>query len=701
MDYYYTLQGWLKGVNQAYEDDPDIINVADYMAGKDVFAFNLGYFNGDYTPANALLTPTEVRDQLWQRYTEMNSDNGLYNGNIAFMTTDLAKVGHENNDRTKGMQAMLYRYDQLNRIINARSLTNYQAGTGFQTRSSTPAAYDTDYSYDANGNLLTLQRYDESGILQDDFTYSYYEGTNRLMQYLPMNMENKVYNGAVTSNDILYHHITVTGNSYIPTGQDVVLRATGSITISPTFTTSGGNSFKAKLEPDSLSMYQYDAIGNLIRDQYEGVNISWTPYGKVRQVRSRSDSLVVSFTYDAAGNRIAKQVVTQGAELTTVVTRYLRDASGNVLAIYEDSLMIEQPIYGSSRLGMYTGGKIAAHRNMGTKRYELSNHLGNVMTVITDNIGMEQDSVWASVVSTSDYYPFGLGMGGRSFSDSTYRYGFNGKEKDSDGEFGLTHYDYGFRIYNPALGKFLSVDPLTREFPEWTPYQFAGNNPIWAIDLDGAEPLRKTTSEPKEEPTFKFTNVEKVLKTQKQIENAIHSTISSLDLNINLDDPKIYDKVYRTVREHTVIIPQEGITFVLPRNEETIMISESIKKHGPTVLDKGQFFLEGFDKFKPGKVNSKLLKGANLVNKVLNPVNILKVNPLADAIISTVEPLSLGTLDDPRNAAEVVTKEALNKLFTPKPSLDIKAVILEKQTIKSDATDIEKREGNKVPSFKK
>ena len=205
------------------------------------------------------------------------------------------------------------------------------------------------------------------------------------------------------------------------------------------------------------------------------------------QVRSRSDSLVVSFTYDAAGNRIAKQVATQGAELTTVVTRYLRDASGNVLAIYEDSVMIEQPIYGSNRLGMYTGGKIAAHRNMGTKRYELSNHLGNVMTVITDNIGMEQDSVWASVVSTSDYYPFGLGMGGRSFSDSTYRYGFNGKEQDSNGEFGLTHYDYGFRIYNTAIGKFLSVDPLTRNYPMLTPYQFASNRPIDGIDLDGLE----------------------------------------------------------------------------------------------------------------------------------------------------------------------------------------------------------------------
>jgi RHS repeat-associated protein len=68
-----------------------------------------------------------------------------------------------------------------------------------------------------------------------------------------------------------------------------------------------------------------------------------------------------------------------------------------------------------------------------------------------------------------------------------YRYGFNGKEKDPT-EFGaLTHYDYGFRIYNPALGRFLSVDPLTKEFPFWNPYQFAGNTPIRATDLDGLE----------------------------------------------------------------------------------------------------------------------------------------------------------------------------------------------------------------------
>jgi RHS repeat-associated protein len=78
-------------------------------------------------------------------------------------------------------------------------------------------------------------------------------------------------------------------------------------------------------------------------------------------------------------------------------------------------------------------------------------------------------------------------MPGRRFSAGTnYRYGFNGKEKDRDIN-SLTAYDYGFRIYNPGIGKFLSVDPLAKQYTEWTPFQFAENSPIKFIDLDGQE----------------------------------------------------------------------------------------------------------------------------------------------------------------------------------------------------------------------
>jgi len=95
----------------------------------------------------------------------------------------------------------------------------------------------------------------------------------------------------------------------------------------------------------------------------------------------------------------------------------------------------------------------------------------------------------AQQLSYTNYYAFGMEMVGKNYSSNSYRYGFNGKEKDDEikGASG-TSYDYGFRIYDPRLGRFLSVDPLTKEYPWYTPYQFAGNTPIEAVDIDGLEP---------------------------------------------------------------------------------------------------------------------------------------------------------------------------------------------------------------------
>jgi len=80
-------------------------------------------------------------------------------------------------------------------------------------------------------------------------------------------------------------------------------------------------------------------------------------------------------------------------------------------------------------------------------------------------------------------------MPGRKFTAGTqYRYGFNGKENDNEVKGEGNQQDYGMRVYDPRLGKFLSVDPLAKSFPWYTPFQFAGNTPIQAIDLDGEEP---------------------------------------------------------------------------------------------------------------------------------------------------------------------------------------------------------------------
>ena len=72
-------------------------------------------------------------------------------------------------------------------------------------------------------------------------------------------------------------------------------------------------------------------------------------------------------------------------------------------------------------------------------------------------------------------------------NSNLYKYSFNGKEKDDEVKGSGNSYDYGARIYDPRLGKFFSVDALSHAYPWFTPYQFAGNTPISAIDLDGLE----------------------------------------------------------------------------------------------------------------------------------------------------------------------------------------------------------------------
>jgi RHS repeat-associated protein len=88
-------------------------------------------------------------------------------------------------------------------------------------------------------------------------------------------------------------------------------------------------------------------------------------------------------------------------------------------------------------------------------------------------------------VSANDYSAFGAPLAGRTFTapNISYRFGFNGKENDEETQ----NQDYGMRIYDYRLGKFLSIDPLTKYYPMLTPYQFASNTPIMAIDLDGCE----------------------------------------------------------------------------------------------------------------------------------------------------------------------------------------------------------------------
>ena len=86
------------------------------------------------------------------------------------------------------------------------------------------------------------------------------------------------------------------------------------------------------------------------------------------------------------------------------------------------------------------------------------------------------------MIRTATYPPRHLrsDMGG-------YRYFFNGQEADNEvlGDGGFQN--YGFRMYDTRIARFWGVDPLAKDYPMLTPFQFASCSPVWGIDVDGLE----------------------------------------------------------------------------------------------------------------------------------------------------------------------------------------------------------------------
>ena len=182
----------------------------------------------------------------------------------------------------------------------------------------------------------------------------------------------------------------------------------------------------------------------MVADNKQQMQVSWSPYGKIL-TNTKAGGANLTFGYNAMQQRVLKRVVLAG---DTTRTYYIRDAQGNTMGVYtrhNDSVSWrEQYIFGSSRLGLYRadtlvnkGLQVISKLYEGKRNYELTNHLGNVMVVINDRktdslSGTTKVGFNAVVISATDYFPFGMAIDSRNFSAKTYRYGFNGKENDSE-----------------------------------------------------------------------------------------------------------------------------------------------------------------------------------------------------------------------------------------------------------------------------
>lgn len=275
----------------------------------------------------------------------------LYNGLItaAHWRTNKAS-GH--TDDLSGMY--YYTYDDKYQIADASWADDVNRTIGTFTRADNKFR-TTGMTYDPNGNILSLKRFDQSGSFKNNLTYHYaYQlaGSTDVRNNQLLSVDG--YVSAFTYNKI--------GQMI---GQD---KETGF--------GSGDDNLN-----DKDQYVEYDASGKVTR-VFDGKN----------EATGTFEGLKVEYLYDDRGFRLAK--VNFETERTTW---YIRDASGSIISTYEEDgiptynsegvpvestntlELTEVPVYGSGKLGVHYPGQ------NGSTVYEITDHLGNVRALMRDN----------------------------------------------------------------------------------------------------------------------------------------------------------------------------------------------------------------------------------------------------------------------------------------------------------------------------
>ena len=215
---------------------------------------------------------------------------------------------------------------------------------------------------------------------------------------------------------------------------------------------NGGFEFKDGVK--QANEYTYDSNGNLTKDLNKGISTITYNVLNLPNMVTFSDGSTIAYTYGADGTKL-KTVHKTGSTTTTT------DYCGNV--VYEN---------GVQKLLLTDEGYVTLSDSK--YHYYLKDHQGNNRVVINQS---------GTVEETNHYYPFG---GVFASAGNVQPYKYNGKEYD--GKKGLNWYDYGARMYDAALGRFMTVDPLAEKYYPMSPYGYCLNNPIKFIDADGRLP---------------------------------------------------------------------------------------------------------------------------------------------------------------------------------------------------------------------
>lgn len=215
---------------------------------------------------------------------------------------------------------------------------------------------------------------------------------------------------------------------------------------------ASNNNFEFKDGAKQPVEYSYDSNGNLQQDLNKKITyIYYNCLNLPSRILFESGNSI-AYLYDANGTKLRVLHMINGVTTTT-------DYCAN--AIYENGV----PSKLLTGEGYVTLSDTIYH-------YFLEDHQGNNRVVVSQNGIVEE---------TNDYYPFGGLM--VSSSNFVQPYKYNGKELDRKG--GLDWYDYGVRMYDPVLGRFVTADPLAEISYPVCSYAYCMNNPFNRVDPTG------------------------------------------------------------------------------------------------------------------------------------------------------------------------------------------------------------------------
>lgn len=217
--------------------------------------------------------------------------------------------------------------------------------------------------------------------------------------------------------------------------------------------------------------YGYDANGNMITDKNKNItSIIYNHLNLPTKIAFGATGNIV-YIYNVAGQKVQK-IVTDVIANTVTKTDYLGGFQYQGVGVATPTLQFFPTAEGYVK-------NIAGFKGY---IFNYTDHLGNV------RLSYQKGSKGSlQILEESNYYPFGLKHKNYNTNNyqPTYKYKYNGKELQD--ELGLNMYDYGARNYDPALGRWMNIDPKAEKYYSLSPYVYVADNPVNAIDPDGKD----------------------------------------------------------------------------------------------------------------------------------------------------------------------------------------------------------------------